>query len=151
MNPLISLLITLTCEVALVVGVGFVAERLLHSVRDRRRLWCAVLIGVGLLAAVELAGLRVEVRRWASLGLLGTPRPSEPRWVVTGGIGAVRRMVIEPSYSAQEASTPTDLPAPLAVDPSDVGALASRDDRHLGSLGIPAPAIAAVGASESPC
>ena len=73
MNSLSSLLITLACEVALVVGVGFVAERLLPSVRDRRRLWCAVLIGVGLLAAVELAGLRVEVRRWASLGLLGTP------------------------------------------------------------------------------
>ena len=112
MNPLISLLITLACEVALVVGVGFVAERLLLSVRDRRRLWCAVLIGVGLLAAVELAGLRVEVRRWASLGSLGTPRPSEPRWVVTGVTGAVRPRVIEPSNSAQEAATPTDLPAP---------------------------------------
>lgn len=112
MNPLISLLITLTCEVALVVGVGFVAERLLHSVRDRRRLWCAVLIGVGLLAAVEFAGLRVEVRRWASLGSLGTPRPSEPRWVVTGVTGAARPRVIELSNSAQEASTPTDLPAP---------------------------------------
>ena len=112
MNPLISLLITLTCEVALVVVVGFVAERLLLSVRDRRRLWCAVLIGVGLLAAVELAGLRVVVRRWASLGSLGTPRPSEPRWVVTGVTGAIHPRVIEPSNSAQEASTPTDLPAP---------------------------------------
>jgi beta-lactamase regulating signal transducer with metallopeptidase domain len=111
MNPLISLLITLTCEVALVVGVGFVAERLLHSVRDRRRLWCAVLIGVGLLAAVELAGLRVEVRRWANLGSFGTPRSSDPRWVVTEVTGAVRPMVIEPPYSVQEASTPTDLAA----------------------------------------
>ena len=112
MNPLISLLITLACEVALVVGVGFVAERLLLSVRDRRRLWCAVLIGVGLLAAVELAGLRIEIRRWANLGSFGTPRSSDPRWVVTEVTGAVRPMVIEPPYSVQEASTPTDLPAP---------------------------------------
>ncbi len=112
MNPLISLLITLACEVALVVGVGFVAERLLLSVRDRRRLWCAVLIGVGLLAAVDLAGLRIEIRRWANLGSFGTPRSSDPRWVVTEVTGAVRPMVIEPPYSVQEASTPTDLPAP---------------------------------------
>jgi len=112
MNSLSSLLITLACEVALVVGVGFVAERLLPSVRDRRRLWCAVLIGVGLLAAVELAGLRVEVRRWASLRSLGTPRPSEPRWVVTEVTGAARPMEIEPSYDVQKVSAPIDLPAP---------------------------------------
>ncbi len=112
MNPLTSLLITLGCEVALVVGVGFVAERLLPAVSDRRRLWCAVLIAVGSLAAVELAGLRVEVRRWASLGSLVTSRPSEPRWVVTEVTGAARPVEIEPSYSAREASAPTDLPAP---------------------------------------
>ena len=112
MTSLSALLITLACEVALVVGVGFVAERLLPSVRDRRRLWCAVLIGVGLLAAVELAGLRVEVRRWASLRSLGTPRPSEPRWVVTEVTGASRPREIEPSYDVQKVSAPIDLPAP---------------------------------------
>ena len=112
MNSVTSLLITLSCEVALVVGVGLVAERLLPAVRHRRRLWCAVLIGVGLLAAVELAGLRVVVRRWASLGSLGTPRPSEPRWVITEVTGTARPMEVGSSYSVQKPSEPIDLPAP---------------------------------------
>ena len=108
MNPLASLLITLGCEVLLVVGVGLMAERLLASVRDRRRLWCAVLSVVTLLTAVELTGLRVEARRWASLGFHAAPRPTEPRWILTEVISPVHPVEGEPALFSMKGQSPTD-------------------------------------------
>jgi len=107
MNPLASLLITLGCEVLLVVGVGLVAERLLASVRDRRRLWCAVLSAVTLLTAVELAGLRVEARRWSFLGFHATPRPTEPRWPLIEVTSPVHPVEGEPVLFLMEGQIPT--------------------------------------------
>jgi beta-lactamase regulating signal transducer with metallopeptidase domain len=113
MNPLASLLITLGCEVLLVVGVGLVAERLLTSVRDRRRLWCAVLSVVTLLTAVELTGLRVEARRWSFLGFHAAPRPTEPRWILTEVISPVHPVEGKPALFSMEGQAPThDLTEP---------------------------------------
>jgi beta-lactamase regulating signal transducer with metallopeptidase domain len=113
MNPLASLLITLGCEVLLVVGVGLMAERLLASVRDRRRLWCAVLSVVTLLTAVELTGLRVEARRWSFLGFHATPRPTEPRWILTEVISPVHPVEGKPALFSMEGQAPThDLTEP---------------------------------------
>lgn len=110
MNPLTSLMITLGFEVALVVGIGFVTERLLASVHDRRRVWCAVLCVVALLTAVELTGLRVEIRRWTILGSLVTPRHSDSRWSVNEINAAAHPVDREPSTSSVDGVGPADLP-----------------------------------------
>ena len=112
MNPLVSLLITLGGEVLLVAGVGIATERLLPSVRDRRRLWCAILSIVALLTVVELAGLRVGARRMAIRWMHSAARPTEPRRFVTEVVDPVPSAEVDPSVFAAQIPAPTETPAP---------------------------------------
>ncbi len=112
MNPLASLLITLASEVLLVAGVGIVAERLLPSVRDRRRLWCAILSILALLTVVELTGLRTEARRAAAQWLRSESRRTEPRRFITEVAAPVPSAEVDPSQFAAEMPAPVEPPAP---------------------------------------
>lgn len=112
MNPLASLLITLGSEVLLVAGVGIVAERLLPSVRDRRRLWCGILSLIALFTAVELTGLRTEARRAATRWLASAPRSTAPRQFITEVANPAPSLEVNPSLFAVEMPIPAEMPAP---------------------------------------